>query len=198
VYDPAELCKFVAFFKERTKAPVPEWWATGVTDVDLFTGEHHAFVGISKKKETWAALAKKRLVVEAKGDNLLCSAGGRSVEFPKGTFRGLIDSFVGLLGEKRSVVAAYMDIGFAYEVAGFEGKGGKPVWKARVWAANRHFVAGFGYHYIEMTEKDGVVYLFGMDPHCAYVEAFDMISGKVQFRFSSCYWMFHSEAWGLK
>ena len=44
VYDPGELKKFVSFLKDRTRAPVPGWWADGVSDVELFPGRHHAFV----------------------------------------------------------------------------------------------------------------------------------------------------------
>jgi hypothetical protein len=201
VYDPAELGRFVEFLKERTKAPVPNWWATDITDVDLFPGQHHGFIG------PWYAARRKRkeadrgqLLVEMKEDSVICTAGNRSVEFPNDTFNGTFGgSFVGQLGEKRSVVAAYTSAsGFAYQVAGFEGKGGKTTWKADVWAAGRNGLGGLGYHFVQMTEKDGVAYLFGMESHGAYVEAFDVATGRVQFRFCTCYWWNNSEAWGLK
>ena len=205
VYDPAELVQFVTFLKDRTKAPIPPWWSTGVTDVDLFPGEHHAFIGPSKRgrddpEKPKKGDEKKELQIKVRGDNLVCSLGGRSIEFPKDTFgESNFASFVGSIGEKRSVVASYPGIsGFAYTLAGFEGKGGKPVWRADVWSAGRDFLGGEGYHRVEMTEKDGVVYLFGMESHGAYVEAFDASSGKVRFRFCTCYWFKHSEAWGLK
>src|SRR5262245_27547232 len=44
VYDPAELQKFVTFLKDRTKAPVPDWWAETIVGIDLFPGRHHAFI----------------------------------------------------------------------------------------------------------------------------------------------------------
>src|SRR4051812_26794301 len=40
VYDRAELDKFLAFVKDRIKAPVPDWWAEAIVDVDLFPGQH--------------------------------------------------------------------------------------------------------------------------------------------------------------
>src|SRR5262249_49375902 len=43
IYDPAEFEKFLTFLKDRTKAPVPDWWAEAIVSVDLFPGEHHAF-----------------------------------------------------------------------------------------------------------------------------------------------------------
>jgi hypothetical protein len=43
VYDPDELAKFVAFLKERTKAPVPDWWSETIKTAELFPGRHHYF-----------------------------------------------------------------------------------------------------------------------------------------------------------
>jgi hypothetical protein len=40
--------------------------------------------------------------------------------------------------------------------------------------------------------------VFGMESHGAYIEAFDAGTGKVRFRFCTCYWSEHSETWGLK
>jgi hypothetical protein len=199
VYDQAELSAFVAFLKGRTKAPVPDWWAIAVTDVDLFPSQHHAFVGSGEAAQKRPEDCKK-LRVEEKGNNLVCTTDGRFVEFPKDTFDlRFTGSLVGWLGEKRSMVAAYTDVsGFPYQMCGFEGRGGKPAWKTHVWAAGRSFLGGIGYHRVEMTEKDGVVYLFGMESHGAYVEGFDVASGQVRFRFCTCYWFHHSEAWGLK
>jgi hypothetical protein len=203
VYDPAELKKFVAVLKERTKAPVPDGWAAAMTDVDLFSGAHHAFIGPlvdETDTPTEPRTGRGDLKAELNGDNIVCSAGGRSVAFPKDTFGGILtESFVGSVGEKRSVIAAYTKAsGFAYQVAGFEGEGGKPVWKAEVWAAGRDFLGGRGYHAVDFVETDGVAYLFGMESHGAYAEAFDVATGKVKFRFCTCYWWHWSEAWGLK
>jgi hypothetical protein len=202
-YDPAELGKFVTFFKERTKAPVPDWWASALTDVYLFPGNCHAFGGAGKaapEKPKSTGADRNELKVEVKRNAIVCAAGSRSVEFPKETFEGSFpESFVGWLGEKRSVVAGYTKTsGFAYQVAGFVGKGGKPKWKADVWAAGRTLLLGQGHHWVEMRERDGVVYLFGKESHGAYAEAFEAASGKVQFRFCTCYWFNFSEAWGLK
>ncbi len=202
MYDPAELGKFLAFLKARTKAPVPDWWAKGIVDVDLFPGQHHAFIGPGEKanpgKTGTAAAGEPR--VKEKGNSLVFSVGGRSVEFPKSTFgERLPPAFVGWVGEGRSVVAAYPTIsGFPYKVAGFADKGGKPTWTADVWAAGRPFLAGLGYHFVDLKEKDGIVYLFGMESHGAYLEAFDVATGRCKFRFCTCYWFDFSEEWGLK
>jgi hypothetical protein len=196
VYDPAELRRFVAFLKVRTKAPVPKWWAATVTDVDLFAGKHHAFPGPGGAGQG----DREQVRVDEREGDLVLSSGGRSFAFPKATFgRGFDDSFAAWLGEKQSVVASYpRRSGFGYTVGGFEANGRRPTWKADVWAAGREGLGGEGYHSVEMTAADGVVYLFGVESHGAYVEAFDAASGKVRFRFCTCYWFHHSEGWGLK
>jgi hypothetical protein len=203
VYDPVELKKFVNFLKDRAKVAVPDWWAAGVTDVDLFPGRHHVFIGPDdppgatprKRRDTEAAGRTPSLT--EKDGTITYAVGGRSVSFPKDTF----DTFVpweplGILGEKHSVVVAFVSIdGPSYQAVGFTGKGGKPVWKADVWAEGRTLsLGGGGYHLVDVTEKEGVVCVFGIETHGAYAEAFDL----AKFRFCTCYWCNWSEAWGLK
>ena len=137
--------------------------------------------------------------LEEKNEALVYSVGDRGVEFPKDTFDEFVDSFAGVVGEKRSAVAGYTVVsGFAFDLTGFAGKGGKPTWKAEVWAADRDFLGGLGYHWVEVKEKDGTVFVFGAESHGMYAEAFDLATGKCKFRFCSCYWFTFSEKWALK
>lgn len=195
VYDRAGLVKFVAFLKDRIKVGVPDWWAAAITKVDVFPDRHHAFI-----RPHAAKAGPKDCKVQLEGDTIVCSSGGRFIKFPKETFDEIAaGSFVGWLGDRQSVVASYpTSAGFEYQVTGFVGKNGKPDWRAEVWSAGRQELFGDGFHQVEMTERDGVVYLFGMESHGAYVEAFEVATGKVRFRFCTCYWFHFSEAWGLK
>src|SRR5262249_16262039 len=151
-----ELKEFIAYLKERTKAPVPDWWATAMTDVDLFPGQHHAFERPAEPKRgdaTGLRTAEPELNVDSKGNDIVCSTKEHSVSFPKDTFEEVaFPAFVGRLGDKRSVIAGYTPIaGGRYQVAGFEGKGGKPAWRADVWSAGRDVLAGLGFHKVGMT-----------------------------------------------
>jgi hypothetical protein len=203
IYDRDELSKFVAFLKDRTKAPVPDWWTEAIAEVELFPGRHHGFPWkntVPKLRKTKTGLyVPDGVKLEEDGGMLVYTAGDRAVEFQKSAFAdGLDDCFLGLVGEKRSVIAAYSDAsGFAFTIAGFEGKGGKPTWKAEVWAAGRMILAGQGYHNVELKEKDGVVFVFGAESHGMYLEAFDIATGKCQYRFCTCYWFNFSEMWDL-
>ncbi len=51
---------------------------------------------------------------------------------------------------------------------------------------------------VDVTEKGEVTSVFGVESHGAYAEAFDSATGKVKFRFCTCYWFHNCEAWGLK
>ena len=143
VYDAVELGKFVNFFKERTAAPVPDWWASAVTDVDLFPRRQHAFVrpvGFFLMKPEGTGAGGTKVKFKKVSQSFVCTDAGRSVVFSKDTFESIFaESFVGWLDAARSVVAAYdRDSGFGYLVAGFEGSGGNPAWKVDVASGCRH------------------------------------------------------------
>jgi len=204
IYDRDELKKFLAFLKERTKAPIPDWWAAGITEIDLFPGRHLASGEATRNRPKFKKSKSGKFVPEGANLELVdgtfrYSVGGRTVEFPEATFDNLGECLTGLLGDKRSVVAAFSDAGgFGYKLAGLEGKGGKPTWKTDVWAAGRTMLGGYAAHRMELQEKDGVVYVFGAESHGMYLEAFDGATGKCLFRFCNGYWFHFSEAWGQK
>jgi hypothetical protein len=158
-YDPEELAKFVKFLKERTKAPVPDWWSESIQDAWLFPGQHHAFIRSGKQR-------------------------GRSV--------------TRLAAGKLLVTADIPIAGFRYVLVGSAAADGKQLWEAEVWSAGRGFLAGVGYHRVELKEKDGILFVFGMETHGMYLEAFELATGKCLYRFCTCYWFHFSEEWGLK
>lgn len=204
IYDPAELGQFVAFLKAGAEAPVPGWWEKCVTDVDLFPGRHHAVIGAAERpgdgpKEREAATGATvpaGAELEKKGDRLVSSAGGRAVEFPADTFDGLAESYYGVIGEKRSAVAGYSVLsGSRSALVGFEGRGGKPARTADVWGPAGP--GGAGFHWVEVLERDGAVYVFGAESRGMYLEAFDPATGTCRYWFCTCYRFHNSEAWGL-
>ena len=206
VYDPGELAKFLEVLNDRTKAPVPDWWAKNILDVDLFPGRHHAFIGSAKRAAPKLREAKEGVGVaetaklEEKADILVYTVGSRVVRFPKATFdEVLLASYTGLMGDKRAIIAAFSPLsGFPFKLAGFTGEGGKPAWKVDVWAAGRTSLAGEGHHWVELKEKGDTVFVFGAESHGMYLEGFEAATGKCRFRFCTCYWFNFSEAWGLK
>ena len=211
-YDPVELAKFVTFLKERTKAPVPAWWANDITLVDVFPGKNHAFCNVgygenspSKRHEAKASKpgdiyeVSEGAELEFKGDSMVYTAGKRTVEFSKEVFANADNSFTALMEADRSIVACYpSNGGFGFQIASFKDKGGKPVWKSVVWGAGRTILAGSAPHWVELTATKDTVFVFGGECFGMFVEAFDATSGKCLFRFCTGFWFNPAEAWDLK
>ncbi len=207
VYDPDELRTFVKFLKERSKAPVPVWWAKDLVYAEVIPGESHSF-----PEETWPDFKEGKaggLVPEGadlidKGDTLIYTVGKQTIEFSRDTF-GLkrdisrLAAFTGAGGEKWAAIATYSPLGGApFTVAGFKSQGGKPICKAKVWAVNRKHLIGTLPHRAELVIADDTVFIFGQETCGMYLEAFEAATGKCRFRFCTSYWGNFSEKWDLK
>jgi hypothetical protein len=112
----------------------------------------------------------------------------------------LAHTYGGVFSKELSVVVNYDgSVGGMFGIAGFEGSGGKPKWTAYVWSSGRSGpTTGVHYQFVEMKEKDGICYIFGQEVAGAYLEAFDMKTGKCQFRFCTCFWFDFPEKWNIK
>jgi len=201
IYEPDGLKKFVEVLKKRTKAPLPDWWAESITIVEVKPGKFHWFRNKPDlRPKYYETKDYTRLPedheLERKADTLVYTVGKRSVEFPKDTFGEGSSNFAGFVGEKRSAIARYSTSPF--EIAGFEGKGGKVVWKSEGWGTGLVVITGSWFNLVEVVENDGTVYVFGKNPDGMYLEAFDLATGKVEFRFSTSYICLYSEAWNIK
>jgi hypothetical protein len=206
VYDPDGLSKFLAFLKDRTKAPIPDWWAAGILDIELFPGRHLASGERYlkdrpkfKKTESGRFVAEKVQLVLADGI-FRYSVGDRTVVFPDDTFdKFASDCLSGLLRNDWAVIAAFSQHGgFGYKLAAFDRKRGKTAWSADVWAGGRTILGGEAFHRIELVEEDGSLFVFGAESHGMYLEAFDAVNGKCLYRFCNGYWFHFSEAWGVR
>jgi hypothetical protein len=204
IYDRMELEKFVTFLKERTRAPVPRWWPRAIVDVDVFPGKHHAFSfehsDPPKMREAWlGTYVPEGAKLAAAGDRLVYTASGRTIRFKPEFGVEALDGVSALIGEKRSLLALHSTGGgFSFPLSDLETRGRRPLWKTEVWAAGRDILAGAGFHAVELREANGLVYVFGGESHGMYLEALDAATGRCRYRFCSCYWFNHSEAWDLK
>jgi hypothetical protein len=59
-------------------------------------------------------------------------------------------------------------------------------------------IPGNAAHRMQLVEKDGTLFVFGVEASGAYAEAFDLATGKCQWRFCTCYWFHFSDKWGLR
>jgi hypothetical protein len=212
-YDAAEVKKFLDFLKDRTKAPVPDWWKKGISelDVDVDRAKDHAYFGEDPRKlltkielgeRPWYVRNGVKLTLRdgtysyQAGDVAIEYKGAKQRPYELFTGDGLVDVIAG----KVTCLATYSTASaFPFHVAGFESKGSKCLWESEVWALNKrqHFGAT-ARHRVELTTKGDTVFVFGEEVAGLYLEAFELGTGKCQFRFCTSYWGHYSEKWNLK
>lgn len=203
IYSPDELAKFLEFVKARTKAPIPKWWSRQILDVEL-GDTRHGFV-VSNAAE-WKLLRKSMAgsyvyfpaELERSVDVLHYSCDGMKFEFPESLFQSYRpNTYAGHLGKTQSIIAGFnSDVGSGYQLAAFQTGDKTPKWVAEVWGGGILF-GGPGRHYIEIAENDGTIFVFGAELFSMYLEAFDAKTGNSRYRFSTSYWLNHSEGWNL-
>jgi hypothetical protein len=206
IYDPAGLRNFVEFLRAHTKAPVPDWWATRIVEVERGRTTHDfpesARTALPPTKESDAGyFVPEGAELKSNEDGFVYTAHKLSIEFRKSVLEQQgVDSVAGLPGEKRSAIAPYQRWGaYEFKLMGFEGTDAEPSWKADVWGARRSLLLfGDAGHRVDLREKAGDIYVFGGESHGMYLEAFDAVTGRCHFRFCTCYWSHWSEEWGPK
>ncbi|MBP3956293.1 hypothetical protein J8F10_13465 [Gemmata sp. G18] len=208
-YDPNELKKFLEFLKERTKAPVPDWWAKGVLDLDVMKGRAHMYIHSRIKPDLKEVKISDRTWYIREGSSLALNDDTWSYKFSDVTLlfpkafllNSRPNALTDLTAEKITCLATYPvhSGGFRSRVAGFEKKSGTLVWDAPVWAVDRRVIIGPGAaHRVELTTKGETVFVFGAEIWGLYAEGFDLTTGKNQFRFCTSYWGNFSEKWDVK
>lgn len=210
-YDPNEVRKFVAFLKERTKAPVPDWWAKNVSDLSVKKGDFHAHAGVDEERKDFVAVGDEdRKWYVKKGSTLTCSddrcvykSGSVTINLqrprtPWDLFVG--NTFVDVRGEQVTCVGVYSaTYASGYDMGGFDTKNGKLLWTAKIWALWRGAHSGpSACHRVELTANADTVFVFGEEIGGLYLEAFDLKTGACRFRFCTTYWGDYSESWDIR
>lgn len=203
VFDPDELAKFLAFLKDRTKAPVPEWWAKLIVDVDLCIERFQKFpaidpdnggIGPKVHKSKLGNLVPEGFELEKHGDKLSLTKGGRSVELSEESAKG-DRAIAATFTEKLAILACYPDTATGYTMRALNSKSTGEAWKADIWSLVSGDFPGSGppgYHRVEVKVLDNVIFVFGGDLWGLYVESLEADTGKSRFRFSTSYWGDHS------
>ncbi|MBN9122354.1 MAG: hypothetical protein J0I06_24975 [Planctomycetes bacterium] len=204
-YSADEIKKFLTFLKDRTGTSAPDWWAEGISDLYVEKERFHLHVAAEPKceqielgKVVWHVGEGVKLALRA--ETYSYTFGDVTAEFPKALFGGL-DSLTDVSAGKTMCLAGYLSYAsYRFPVIGFDRKTGARIWKAEVWADNqkRHLGPASPRHRVEMTTKDNVLFVFGATGGGLYLEAFDLETGKCQYRFCTCYWGDYSEKWNLK
>jgi hypothetical protein len=209
-YDPKEMNKFVAFFKERTQAPVPDWWVDGIVDLAVWEGEFHLWVEANSRLREYTEIAfpnhvwyvRKGVDIAMKAESCTYKAGGVSIDFPKPkapTDRFVGDCLIDAPGKTITCLGVYRSSRpLRFDLAGFETKSGKRLWLSEVWALGEWGASGPNSdHRAALVTKGATIYVFGAARQGLYAEAFDLETGHCMYRFCTSYWGHWSEKWDL-
>lgn len=198
VFDRKPMEEFAKIVAKRLKAEPPAWWRDALLTGEVFPDRHHAFL---YHQEPPAAAA----TVKAEKEDIVITSGKQSVRMSKTEFEKDANEFdldiapVVLCEADLTFLARPGFRSYPFKIIGVDSKTGKRLWAATVWGARRGFSSGPADTCpVEVRRKGDVVCVFGCESHGIYAEGFDAKTGKCQFRFCSCYWFNHSEAWGLK
>lgn len=203
VYSPETMGRFVEFLNEKVGTKPPAWFKDGLLNTDYFPGQHHAF-GRSKVGPSYSASGSDR---EVNDGSLLTISGDKVTIARKGKSVDSTEKLVGLdrMSERVAVECAdglflcavhgNYSGGYPYKLVALDEKSGLQKWQADVWAARRGGSTGIGHHDVSMVVDEKAVTLFGMESHGAYVESFELSTGKPIFRFCTSYWFNFSETW---
>jgi hypothetical protein len=198
IYDPKPLKEFVRFFATRTGIRPPDWWIDTVCGIDLFPRQHHATIGGREPKYVSAKSGPEvppGVFLKDIGRRYQVTDGRNSIEIDKERFD--TERVAIALDKDRAFFALIghgLGGGQSYRLHCVDQKG-KKIWQAEVWAAYRTVMGGLGNHYVSFVRQGPYIVAFGSESHGAYAEAFDSTTGKVAFRFCTCYWFHFPETW---
>lgn len=217
-YDRYEVKKFLSALKERTGAPVPEWWRATISGLEIDLEwrtfhlvdsrtylDHRAKQRIPGTKQAkigdreFSVCGEVSLTLD--GETVAYKSGDFSLELPKDFLRGGVwDALADATVNKTVCLAPYTTYGgFGFTIAGFEASNSKRLWEVKSWATGRRVIIGAtADHRVELIAKGDTLFVFGAELLGMYVEGFDLATGKCRFRFCTSYWDHFSEKWDIK
>ena len=95
--------------------------------------------------------------------------------------------FCALITPARCYVAGHESVRYPYRLASVDRGTGKTRWVAKVWASWWYGATGHHHQWVEVTEQEDRVVVFGVASTGFHVEAFRQDDGANVFRFSNSY-----------
>jgi hypothetical protein len=212
IRDRAGEQRFLGFLLAKTKLQPPEWWESAFVQPRWKSGELYgaAFQEAQKgpeplegkKRPPWYRLRTPPGVVlrqEKSSDLVEAASGDRIAKITPEAFElaskhiTFVECFQWDFDKDLTVIVFYSGIGHGALILGIEPDTGKIRWRNSVWAGaveNLHLVGASGswHQYIELVRKDGQIAVFGEGVNNAWMETFDLNSGKNLYRFSTNLW----------
>lgn len=186
-HDKQALSRFVGFVEGRTRMPIPQWWADFVVK------------GPVEARQTWYHNAGLGLVF-APNDTQVTVNGGKytlriadeSVELPdsiltKSDQGNLWCRFSGLFTEKHCFIAVHNDVGYSHKVACIDRTTGNLDWASDACGCWFGGASGIHESWVTVAVQQEQVVIFGASWTGFYMHAFDVVTGKSRWRFSTAF-----------
>ncbi len=199
------LARFIGFVEGRLRVTVPDWWedhlliAKGgaIEDIDFLAmripdtgrGTYGNMPAYSGTKELDIDVEYNGGVskVEVIGDQLAIHLEDCvfQVDRPSGS-----TIYVSVMDFKTSGCLALVHDNWPGGILlNIDSSDGKVLWQQELWCDRAYYIRGGdgGFHWSEVKTKGDTVFVFGLRNDLVYIEAFELRTGKPQFRFSTTY-----------
>jgi hypothetical protein len=185
--EPAVIQRFLGFVEGKLGMELPKWWELFAIRARVYASGVWFYPAPKMSSIVKDAKIRKtagNYVVTQLGDSFTVKA--RILDSaPDPSDGGVAAS----LDASRCFLASYdSDRGFSFPLICVDRNTEKLLWKARVWACDRKFSTGIGYHIVSLRVTKSRIVVFGADPGGMYIEAFDIKTGDNVLRFSTCWW----------
>lgn len=196
--DRTAVSRFLGLVEGRLQMSLPPVWEAALRAASSNGRENIWFAWPYDKAATMPAVHGddaqeiRRVESRREGDRYLVTVGDKTWTLPYADIgRGV---FVELAGDT-TFVALYEDTATPYQLYAIDEESGKVRWEADVWAGTVPTGGtGLSWHNVEVRVHGNEVVVFGVSGNAAYVETFDVKTGKSLCRFGTGYFEFDEPA----
>ncbi len=198
---PNDAQRFFGFLEGRTGSTIPEWWQSESSFPDLrllSDWEGEEFESLPKSCSPWEFRIESSITAEKVDDGIKLASDNSSIIIP-GKLLTQLDDKDGLdqckiyFIEGRAFVAFFSDFGDPGPLICLDVKSNKVLWTSEMWALGKMEGGASGGWATRLElqsskHRSNEIVIWGAGNFGNYVEAFDVETGKADFRFSTNYW----------
>jgi hypothetical protein len=189
--DSAVLARFVGLVEGRLQLPVPAFWAASI-ECAKYNGQRTVWFPIGEPVSPMLTAALKtikgRSVPRRSGHDWIVDVGGLSEILPASGEEVRSDLATEMLSGDKAYIALYNSYpALSYRLFAVSRRNGRIIWTSQVWAEGHgdgYGWSGVGHHVVELEAAGDRLAVFGISG-VAYIEVFDIKTGKNLFRFGT-------------
>lgn len=180
------VSRFLGLVEGRLQVAIPNVWEEAVKSARENDQGDYSFRGMPRESKARQGAGEVAVSLRREGDRWIVATGTKTLQFPaRPTMGRVTDAMVKVNGET-AYVALYGWPPRPYRLYAVEHSTGKIVWSSEVWAEGALVLhQGPGSHYVEMELSGNRLAVYGFSEVNAYVEVFDIRTGRNECRFST-------------